>query len=68
MKEYTAIVTLMTGDVMHAEYLRGDAETLTAKIHALEHGHTILSVSFHDTYEHTPEITVRDSEDSHYHR
>lgn len=66
MKEYTAIVTLMTGDVMHAEYLHGDAATIMGKIHALEHGHTILSVSFPETLEHTPEIMVTDSEDSHY--
>ena len=48
MKEATAIVTLMTGDVLHAEYLHGDPEHIDEKIHSLEKGHEILSVSVKD--------------------
>ena len=48
MEKTTAIVTLMTGDVLHAEYLHGDPEHIDEKIHALEKGHEILSVSVKD--------------------
>jgi len=48
MKETTTIVTMMTGDVMHSEYLHGDIERVTEKIRALEKGHTILSISVKD--------------------
>ena len=45
MFEITAIVTLMTGDVMHAEILHGDFFSVENKIHKLEKDHTILGVS-----------------------
>ena len=55
MFEITVIVTLMTGDVMHAELLHGDIFSVENKIRDLEKGHTILHVSLQEVNVFLPE-------------